>query len=70
MKTYIKRTKVHQSHNLYKLQDAGRYLANSPEPWIRLRGRWLEKAGFAIGAPVVIEVSMGRLVLTVEKASC
>jgi hypothetical protein len=36
-----------------------------PAPKIRLVGRWLEAAGFRIGAQVEVEVSEGRLVVTV-----
>ncbi len=34
----------------------------------RLIGLWLEKAGFRIGERVEVDVSHGRLVLTVEKS--
>ena len=37
-----------------------------PVPWIRLRGKWLAQAGFAIDAPITVQVDQGRLVLTVE----
>jgi hypothetical protein len=33
-------------------------------PFIRLRGRWLEQAGFEIGDKVKVEVEAGRLVIT------
>ncbi|MFO7594302.1 MAG: SymE family type I addiction module toxin [Pseudomonadota bacterium] len=36
-------------------------------PWIQMRGRWLNEAGFAIGAKVRVRVRPGRLVLTIEK---
>jgi hypothetical protein len=36
-------------------------------PWIQMRGRWLNEAGFAIGAKVRVRVRPWRLVLTVEK---
>lgn len=36
-------------------------------PWMQLKGRWLEKMGFTIGARVRVQVKPGRLVLTVEK---
>jgi hypothetical protein len=36
-------------------------------PWIQMRGRWLDAAGFAIGAKVRVQVKPGRLVLTVVK---
>lgn len=37
----------------------------SPMPFLRLRGRWLEPAGFGIGTTVQVMVSAGRLVLEV-----
>lgn len=42
-----------------------RYLPIAPMPFLRLRGRWLDEAGFAIGANVRVEVSAGRLVVEV-----
>ena len=36
-------------------------------PWLQLKGRWLDAAGFAIGAKVRVRVRPGRLVLTVEE---
>lgn len=33
-------------------------------PWLRLSGRWLEKAGFAVDGKVRIQVELGRLVIT------
>lgn len=38
-------------------------------PFLRLQGRWLQQAGFAIGTPVRILVSPGRLVFEVDKSS-
>lgn len=42
-----------------------RYVPTAPMPLLRLRGRWLDAAGFAIGAPVRVVVSAGRLVVEV-----
>ena len=42
-----------------------RYLPTTPMPFLRLRGRWLDQAGFGIGANVRVQVSSGRLVLEV-----
>jgi hypothetical protein len=39
--------------------------SSAPMPFLRLRGRWLDQAGFTIGAPVRVEVSAGRLVVEV-----
>lgn len=36
-------------------------------PFLRLQGHWLHQAGFAIGAPVRILVTPGRLVLEVDE---
>ena len=35
----------------------------SPVPRLRIDGRWLERAGFAIGAKVSVTVERGRLVI-------
>jgi hypothetical protein len=36
-------------------------------PMIRLRGKWLQLAGFEEGALVQVEVAAGKMVLTVTK---
>jgi Toxin SymE, type I toxin-antitoxin system len=36
-------------------------------PFLRLQGRWLHQAGFAIGTPVRVLVTRGRLVLEVDE---
>jgi hypothetical protein len=36
-----------------------------PMPFLRLQGRWLDAASFAIGANVRVQVEAGRLVLEV-----
>ena len=36
-----------------------------PMPFLRLRGRWLDQAGFAIGSQVRVAVSRGRLIVEV-----
>lgn len=41
------------------------YLPTAPMPFLRLQGRWLDEAGFAIGANVRVAVSAGRLVVEV-----
>ena len=35
-------------------------------PWIRLRGVWLEQAGFSIGQLLKVEVQRKRVVIWVE----
>jgi hypothetical protein len=44
-------------------------LPAAPMPFLRLQGRWLDQAGFAIGANVRVEVAAGRLVLEVVEAA-
>ena len=47
----------------------GTYRVGEPDgramsvPLLRLQGAWLERAGFAIGVPVKVHVSRGRLVI-------
>ncbi|WP_350404408.1 SymE family type I addiction module toxin [Pseudomonas sp. W17] len=35
-------------------------------PWLRLRGHWLQQAGFEVNQKIRIEVSKNRLVITAE----
>ena len=37
--------------------------SSAPAPMLRLQGAWLKRAGFAIGVPVTVQVSSGRLVI-------
>lgn len=50
----------------------GRWLSNPPVfgevPELRLRGKWLEAAGFPPGASVHVLVGRGRLLFTSEHA--
>jgi hypothetical protein len=39
----------------------------SPCPFLRLQGRWLARAGFAIGSAVHVDVAPGRLVIELIK---
>ena len=41
------------------------YRVLPPMPFLRLQGCWLDRAGFAIGADVRVQVEPGRLVLEV-----
>lgn len=38
-------------------------------PMIRLRGKWLEVAGFQEGTPVQVEVRTGRITLIAEEGA-
>lgn len=38
-------------------------------PWIQMKGKWLEQAGFAIHTPVTVRVMKGCLVLTAEAST-
>ncbi len=59
-----RRLTVSSSHPESRARSA-RPLPSAPMPFLRLRGRWLDQAGFTIGAPVRVEVSAGRLVVEV-----
>ena len=50
-------------------KDAPPGTSNSPVmvPAINIKGRWLDAAGFAIGAKVRVRVCQGCLVMTVEE---
>ena len=37
--------------------------APEPVPYLRLRGKWLQEAGFDVGDPVTVFVSLGCLVI-------
>ncbi|WP_170134694.1 SymE family type I addiction module toxin [Steroidobacter cummioxidans] len=43
----------------------GEHVRSEPMPFLRLQGRWLDQAGFPIGAQVQVQVNQGRLVLEV-----
>ena len=43
------------------------FRGNATVPMIRLRGKWLQDAGFDEGTPVEITVADGRLTLTVTE---
>lgn len=36
----------------------------APQPYIRLKGRWLARGGFAAGSRVAVTVRKGRLTIT------
>ena len=38
-------------------------------PWLRLQGNWLARAGFITDTKVLIEVTQGRLVITLKETN-
>jgi hypothetical protein len=46
-----------------KVTGAGEGWPRVDVPYVRLRGRWLEKAGFVIGRHVKIEGGEGQLII-------
>ncbi|MEJ2446309.1 MAG: SymE family type I addiction module toxin [Exilibacterium sp.] len=62
----IRHIKVNQIVYDYKPKRTPANFVMPPVPWVQLKGKWLEKAGFTIDTPIRIEVSEGRLVLTAE----
>lgn len=59
--------KVTRSHYEYKPNDSNGYHCTRYVPWIQMKGKWLEQAGFSIDTPVKIRVMDGCLVLTTEE---
>ena len=52
---------------LLKVEETGFFSGLSTKPFIRLRGRWLQRAGFQPGSYVVIEVIRpGELRITAQ----
>lgn len=62
----FRRLTVSYTHPESRAMRARELLA--PMPFLRLQGRWLDQAGFAIGANVRVEISAGRLVVEVIDA--
>lgn len=58
-----RRLTVHRTHPQTRARSPRPVLA--PMPQLRLQGRWLGEAGFAIGRPVRVAVKPGLLVLEV-----
>ncbi|MGH8235614.1 MAG: SymE family type I addiction module toxin [Steroidobacteraceae bacterium] len=53
----------------YPERRASRSGPTLPMPFLRLQGRWLDQAGFTIGANVQIAVSRGRLIVEVIESA-
>ena len=65
---YQRKIKVYESEYEYKCKEAHEHPDNvfaNPVPWINIKGYWLNQAGFDINMPVLVEVSEGKIVLTV-----
>jgi len=54
---------------VYRFWRSGRYWEDGPLPQIRLEGKWLQEAGFAIGTPIEVQVRPGHLLITTRPAS-
>ncbi len=59
--------KVSSTITSYRPKDANPNRANPPIPWIRLQGKWLDSAGFAIGTSLKIRVMNQCLVITTKE---
>ncbi len=64
--TQTRQIKVSQFYYDYKPKNAPSNFIVPPVPWLQLKGKWLEKAGFSINAPVKVTVSQGCLILTTK----
>jgi len=54
---------AHKKSRRFTIGCTGDGWPRSDVPYLRLRGRWLEHAGFAIGRSVKVEISEGRLLI-------
>ncbi|QQZ42327.1 type I toxin-antitoxin system SymE family toxin [Pseudomonas sp. SK3(2021)] len=52
--------------DFYPPLDDAEYPRHRRVPWLRLRGHWLQQAGFAVNQKIRIQVSKNRLVITAE----
>lgn len=59
--------KVTRAYYDYKPKDASPYQSGQYRPWIQLKGKWLEQAGFSVDTPVKVRVMEGCLVLTIQE---
>ena len=59
---HVRRIKMGQTLYEYRRKDQ----SQARVPWLQLKGHWLERAGFEIGAPISVRVMEGCLVLTAE----
>ena len=57
-----RKLKVREGRRDYHLKDKG-HKGNPIVPFVLLKGTWLEKAGFAIGSPIRVQVKKGRLII-------
>lgn len=49
----------------YTVTNRNREGCRGPVPELRLSGRWMERAGFAPGSLLAVQVEEGRLVVTI-----
>ena len=65
---YQRKIKVHGSDYEYQYKASQVHPDNvfaNPVPWINIKGYWLKQAGFDIDMPLLVEVSEGKIVVTV-----
>jgi toxic protein SymE len=65
--TVPRKPKAMKAERFLTVTDLGDPSPNTP--WLRLRGKWLEQAGFPVHSRVKVEISEGRLLITLEAAS-
>ncbi|TWP27776.1 type I addiction module toxin, SymE family [Apibacter muscae] len=61
MKKYTRRLKIYTHYS------PGKYKKDCKVPYIRLRGKWLEQAGFQVGKPILVVVNKQKLVILFRK---
>lgn len=58
--------KAGSTYSSYQPKDANPYRVTPIVPWIRLQGKWLDSAGFAVGTPLKVRVMNRCLVITAD----
>lgn len=48
-----------------RARNSSPHVPSTPMPCLRLQGRWLDEAGFVIGAQVQVQIDRGRLVVEI-----
>jgi len=59
-----RRLTISRTHPMSRARLRRRPLA--PIPMLRLQGRWLQQAGFPVGATVVVAITAGEITLRVH----
>lgn len=63
--THVRTIKISRTHFPVVPGSSNNFTGLRVVPWIRLRGVWLERAGFRVGQSLKVEVQRQRVVIWV-----